>query len=149
MPAQTAPVPPDEPAQWTGIADADAHLGRPVPLPTAALPLVRWVEVHPAGPGAVEVEWNLDDTRPGARGRLALYAGTQSSAERPWPVEPAVHVVRGAQAEHRTIPLDEAEPPLKPAHELRWEAGGLHLRLTAQGPWTPDELLAVAASIEP
>jgi len=45
---------------WTGITDADRHLGRPVPLPSAVLPLVRWVEVHPAGDGAVEVEWNLD-----------------------------------------------------------------------------------------
>jgi hypothetical protein len=95
----------------------------------------------------VEVEWNLDDTRPGARGRLALYAGTAAAEERPWPVDPAVLVLHGAQAEHRTIPLDEAEPPLKPAHELRWEAGGLHLRLTAQGPWELDELLTIAASV--
>lgn len=137
-----------QPVQWTGIADADAHLGRPVPLPSAPLPLVRWVEVHPAGPGAVEVEWNLDDTRPGACGRLALYAGAAPAEERAWPVEPAVHVVRGAQAEHRTIPLDEAEPPLRPAHELRWEAGGLHLRLTAQGPWDVGELVSIAASLD-
>lgn len=136
-----------EPAQWTGIADADAHMGRPVPLPTVPLPLVRWVEVHPAGPEAVEVEWNLDDTRPGARGRLALYAGTAPAEERPWPVDPAVLVVHGAQAEHRTIPLDEAEPPLRPAHELRWQADGLHLRLTAQGPWKRDELVTIAASL--
>lgn len=140
-------TPPAEPAQWTGIADADAHLGRPVPLPTAPLPLARWVEVHPAGPRAVEVEWNLDDTRPGARGRLALYAGAAPAEERPWPVAPAVLVVHGARAEHRTIPLDEAEPPLRPAHELRWEAGGLHLRLTAQGPWELDELVTIAASL--
>src|SRR5437763_5930125 len=54
-----------------GIAAADAHLGRPVPLPSVPLPLVRWVEVTAQGPGAVEVEWNLDDTR-GGPGRLAL-----------------------------------------------------------------------------
>ena len=61
--------------EWTGIADADRYLGRPMPLPTAVLPLVRWVEVRPVADGAVEVEWNLDDTRTGSRGRLALYAG--------------------------------------------------------------------------
>ena len=60
---------------WSGIADADEHLGRPVPLPAIPLPLVRWVEVLPAGRRAVEVEWNLDDTRAGSPGRLALYAG--------------------------------------------------------------------------
>jgi hypothetical protein len=55
-----------------GIAAADAHLGRPFPLPAAALPLARWVEVVATAEDAVEVEWNLDDTRPGAPGRLAL-----------------------------------------------------------------------------
>ena len=40
---------------WTGIADADAHLGERVPLPTAVLPLTRWVEVHPVSADAVEV----------------------------------------------------------------------------------------------
>lgn len=132
---------------WAGIADADAHLGRPVPLPTVPLPLIRWTEVHPAGPGAVEIEWNLDDTREGARGRLALYVGQAAAEPRDWPVDPAVVVLAGAQGEVRTIPLDEADAPLKPATELRWSVGGLHLRLTAQGPWEPDELIAIAASV--
>jgi hypothetical protein len=132
---------------WSGIADADAHLGRPVPLPAIALPLVRWVEVHPAGERAVEVEWNLDDTRDGSPGRLALYAGQAPPEERAWDVPVERLDVGGAEAEHRVLALEEAEPPLRPAHELRWRAEGLHLRLTAQGPWTVDDLRAIAASI--
>ena len=132
---------------WTGIADADAHLGRPVPLPSAALPLARWVAVRPAGERAVEVEWNLDDTRAGTPGRLALYAGAAPPDERPWDVPSATLRVGDADAEHRVLPLDQAEPSLRPAHELRWEAGGLHLRLTAQGPWELDALVTVAASV--
>ena len=133
--------------EWTGIADADAHLGERVPLPTAVLPLARWVEVHPAGPGAVEVEWNLDDTRPGACGRLALYVGRSAPDERAWDVPAAGVDVAGTPAEHRVLPLAEAEAPLRPAHELRWRRGALHLRLTAQGPWRADELRAIAASV--
>ncbi len=136
-----------EPDPWSGIADADAHLGRPFPLPTAPLPLARWVEVRPAGPQAVEVEWNLDDTRPGSPGRLALYAGMAPPDERPWPGEVTTVDVRGLPAEHRTLPLEEADPSLRPAHELRWRAGDLHLRLTAQGPWSLDDLVALAASV--
>ncbi|HEX8084992.1 MAG TPA: hypothetical protein VF529_11940 [Solirubrobacteraceae bacterium] len=127
---------------WGGIADADAHLGRPFPLPAAALPLARWVEVKPAGSGA-EVEWNLDDSRAGAPGRLALYAGPEPPPDRAWPVEPE----RLGEAELRSLPLDEAEPSLRPAHELRWERDGLHLRLTAQGPWRRADLLAIAESV--
>ena len=52
-----------------GIADADAVLGRPFPLPSAALPLARWVDVIQVGEHGVEVAWNLDDTRSGAPGR--------------------------------------------------------------------------------
>ncbi len=132
---------------WTGITDADTHLGRPVPLPSAALPLVRWVEVHPAGARAVEVEGNLDDTRPGARGRLALYVGHAPPDERPWDVAARAVDVAGTAAEHRVLALDEAEPALRPAHELRWVHDGLHLRLTAQGPWELDDLVAIGASV--
>ena len=128
---------------WSGIADADAHLGRPFPLPRAALPLARWVEVRPSGPG-VEVEWNLDDTRSGAPGRLALFAGPAPPDERAWDVAPE----RVDGVDVRTLTLDEAEPSLKPAHELRWERDGLHLRLTAQGPWGRDDLLAIAGSVD-
>lgn len=132
---------------WSGIADADAHLGRPVPLPTVTLPLVRWVEVRPAGERAVEVEWNLDDTRPGSAGRLALYAGEAPPHERAWDAAPQRVEVGGAAAEHRTVALAEAEPALRPAHELRWRLDGLHLRLTAQGPWRLGDLVAIGASV--
>ena len=132
---------------WTGIADADAHLRRAVPLPRAPLPLLRWVEVRPAGPRAVEVEWNLDDTRPCSPGRLALYVGEEPPDERDWPVAAEAIDVDGVRGEHRVLALEEAEPSLRPVHELRWNADGLHLRLTAQGAWQPTELLAIAASV--
>ena len=137
--ARPVRCPPVEP--WSGIADADAHLGRPFPLPTAPLPLARWIEVRPAGRGA-EVEWNLDDTRADAPGRLALYAGPDPPPDRAWDVA----AERLGAAELRTLPLAEAEPSLRPAHELRWQRDGLHLRLTAQGPWHRDDLLAIAES---
>ncbi|MEJ7798067.1 MAG: hypothetical protein WKF42_06175 [Solirubrobacteraceae bacterium] len=124
-----------------GIAAADAHLGRTVPLPSAALPLTRWVEVVASGPGAVQVEWNLDATRAGAPGRLTLYAGLRAAPERGLP-EPSAH---GGYA-HRSAPLDEAEDELRPVHELAWEREGLHLRLTGQGPWALEQLVALADS---
>ena len=49
-----------------GIADADALLERPFPLPAAPLPLARWVEVVRVAERGAEVIWSLDDTRPGA-----------------------------------------------------------------------------------
>jgi hypothetical protein len=125
-----------------GIADADAHLGRPVPLPSVPLPLVRWVEVSAQGPRAVEVEWNLDDTR-GGPGRLALFVSgapgpTQLPDAGPRPV--GEYVVRQAA-------LDEAQPSLRPVTELSWELEGLYLRLTGQGPWDEVELVTIAASV--
>jgi hypothetical protein len=124
-----------------GIGAADAHLGRRVPLPAAPLPLARWVEVVATGPGAVQVEWNLDDTRPQTPGRLTLYAGVREPLERGLPAaEP-----HGPYA-HRFMALDEAQPALRPVHELAWERDGLHLRLTGQGPWTLDQLVALAES---
>jgi hypothetical protein len=126
-----------------GIAAADEHLGRPVPLPSMRLPLARWVEVVTSGPEAVEVEWNLDATRPGTPGRLALYAGHVAPPERGLP-EPTAAGGRYAQ---RSAPLEEAEPELRPVQELAWEEGGLHLRLTGQGPWEPAALVAIADSI--
>jgi len=122
-----------------GIAAADAHLGRRVPLPRLALPLSRWVEVVALGPRAVQVEWNLDATRPGTPGRLTLYAGMEAPPERGLP-EPAPH---GSYA-HRSAPLEEAEVELRPVHELAWERDGLYLRLTGQGPWTLEQLVALA-----
>ena len=125
-----------------GIAAADAHLGRTVPLPSLALPLMRWVEVTAQGPGAVEVEWNLDDSR-GGPARLALFvstapAPTQLPDAGPRPV--GEYAVREA-------PLGEAQESLRPVTELSWEADGLYLRLTGQGPWDHVDLVAVAASV--
>ena len=131
----------EERVALAGIAEADAHLGRRVPLPAAPLPLARWVEVVASGPDAVQVEWNLDDTRPGAAGRLTLYVGRSAPVERGLP--PAHELGRYA---HREAPLAEAEPELRPVHELAWEQEGLHLRLTGQGPWVLAELLALADS---
>jgi hypothetical protein len=127
-----------------GIAAADARLGRPFPLPSVALPLARWVEVMEVGSGA-EVAWNLDDSRPGAPGRLALYAGPEPPPPRELPDGSAVET-RGGIA-WRSAPLPEADEPLRPVRELSWSAGGLHLRLTAQGPWDDAALEAIAASI--
>ena len=124
-----------------GIGAADAHLGRRVPLPEVALGLARWVEVVASGPGAVQVEWNLDATRPGTPGRLTLYVGLEPPPERGLPA-PRRH----ERYAHRTAALEEAEPELRPVHELAWERDGLHLRLTGQGPWTIEQLVAVADS---
>jgi hypothetical protein len=127
-----------------GIAAADARLGRPFPLPRAALPLARWVEVTEVGAGA-EVAWNLDDSRAGAPGRLALYAGPEPPPARELPGggEPQM---RG-EVVWRLAPLPEAQPALRPVRELSWTAGGLHLRITAQGPWADAALEAIVASI--
>ncbi len=135
---------------FEGIADADALLGRPFPLPAMPLPLGRWVEVTPTGAGA-EVIWNLDDTRPGTPARLALYAGPAPPPGRDLrDATPDRELdVGGARGLLRSAPLTEAEPSLRPVHELHWQAGGLHLRLTAQGPWTIERLTQIAASVEP
>ena len=127
-----------------GIAAADARLGRPFPLPRLELPLARWVEVTEVGAGA-EVAWNLDDSRPGTPGRLALYAGREPPPPRDLPAGDPVEL-RGGIA-WRGAPLPEAQESLRPVRELRWAAGGLHLRLTAQGPWEDAALEAIAASI--
>lgn len=134
-----------------GLAAADAHLGRPVPLPTVALPLTRWTEVRAAGPEGVEIAWNLDDSRAGAPGRLALYAGLDAPPPRDWPSpDPGREVpVDGAPGRWREAELVEAQPSLRPAVELSWHAHGLYLRLTAQGPWPPARLLEIAASVRP
>lgn len=127
-----------------GIAGADAHLGVPFPLPRVPLPLVRWVQVGLVGPGA-EVEFNLDDSRPDTPGRLALYAGPQAPAEQ----LPADASVTRTDAGWRVgrAPLEEAQASLRPVVEVRWRMGALHLRLTAQGPWRLDEVLAIARSV--
>ena len=125
-----------------GIAAADALLGRPFPLPTAPLPLTRWTEVQAIGE-AVEVEWNLDDSRAGAPGRLALLVSSRvvhtQLSESPVSVQGPVAL--------RTAPLPEAQESLRPVTELLWQADGLHLRLTAQGPWERETLLMLAAGV--
>lgn len=128
-----------------GIAEADARLGRRFPLPDVVLPLARWVEIRAIGDG-VEVEWNLDDSRPGAPGRLALYAG---------PTDPGSQLAIGAVSEAlpeagwtlRTDALDKAQESLRPVVEIAWHQDELHLRLTAQGPWELEALLAMARAI--
>src|SRR4051812_23797221 len=127
-----------------GIAAADARLGRPFPLPRVALPLARWVEVTEVGAGA-EVAWNLDDSRSGAPGRLALYAGREPPPPRELPDGGPVEERGGVT--WRSAPLPDAQPALRPVRELRWTAGDLHLRLTAQGPWHDAALEAIVASI--
>ena len=47
----------------------------------------------------------------------------------------------------QTAALSEAQASLRPVTELSWERDGLHLRLTAQGPWDIDALLALARSV--
>jgi hypothetical protein len=128
-----------------GIAAADELLGRPFPLPSVPVPLCRWVDVVQTAEHGVEVAWNLDDTREGAPGRLALYAGTEPPEDRDLPDASAVTERAGIAV--RTAPLPEAEPSLRPVTELTWQHDGLHLRLTAQGPWALDALLALAESI--
>jgi hypothetical protein len=128
-----------------GIAAADAVLGRPFPLPSVPVPLCRWVDVIQVNDNGVEVAWNLDDTRPNSPGRLALYAGIDEPPERELP-EPSATTEHGGIAV-RTAPLPEAEPSLRPVAELRWERDGLHLRLTGQGEWELEALLALARSI--
>jgi hypothetical protein len=133
-----------------GLADADARLGRPFPLPAAPLPLPRWVDVRAVDRGA-EVVWSLDDTRPGTPGRLALHAAPEPPAPRAlgWDAEERVaELAPGTAATLRTAALAQAQPSLRPVRELTWSDGGLHLRLTAQGPWAVDELLALARSVK-
>ena len=127
-----------------GIAAADARLRRPFPLPQTPLPLARWVEVTEVGAGA-EVAWNLDDSRAGAPGRLAIYAGPEPPPPRELP--DATPAQRRDGVVWREAPLPEAQPSLRPVRELSWTASGLHLRITAQGPWDDAAVAAIAASI--
>lgn len=125
-----------------GVGAADEHLGRRVPLPALPLPLARWVEVVASGRHAIEVEWNLDATRPDSPGRMTLYVGHEPPPERGLPE--AAPLGRYA---YRSAPLPEAERELRPVQELAWSDGGLYLRLTGQGPWERAQLVALADSI--
>jgi hypothetical protein len=128
-----------------GIAAADELLGRPFPLPSVPVPLCRWVDVIQVTHHGVEVAWNLDDTRANSPARLALYAGLDPPPDRELPDASAPE--RHNAFTIRTAPLPEAEPSLRPVTELTWQHDGLHLRLTAQGRWSLDALLALADSI--
>jgi hypothetical protein len=128
-----------------GIGAADEVLGRSFPLPSVPVPLPRWVDVIQVAPQGVEVAWNLDDTRENSPGRLALYAGTDPPPHRDLPEASAPQHHNAITI--RTAPLEEAEPSLRPVTELAWQHDGLHLRLTGQGPWELDALLALAHSI--
>jgi hypothetical protein len=128
-----------------GIAAADALLGRPFPLPAAPLPLARWVDVVQVAERGVEVAWNLDDTRAGTPGRLALYAGLELPPERDLPGADEARDADGIAV--RVAALPEAQESLRPVTELCWERDGLHLRLTAQGPWEVEALLGLARSV--
>jgi hypothetical protein len=128
-----------------GIAAADAVLGRAFPLPSRPVPLARWVDVVQVAERGVEVAWNLDDTRPGSPGRLALYAGLDPPPPRELPDAGDAEVRDGIAI--RTAPLPEAEVGLRPVIELAWEHDELHLRLTGQGAWELDALLALAHSM--
>jgi hypothetical protein len=128
-----------------GIAAADALLQRPFPLPSVPVPLCRWVDVIQVNDNGVEVAWNLDDTRQDTPGRLALYAGIDEPPDRELPEATPTQHHNGFAI--RTAPLEEAEPSLRPVTELTWQHDGLHLRLTAQGPWELDALLALADSL--
>jgi len=97
------------------------------------------------GEHGVEVAWNLDDTRPGTPGRLALYAGTGPAPDRELPDAQEATGEDGIAV--RTAALGEAQPSLRPVTELTWESDGLHLRLTAQGPWELEALLVLARSV--
>ena len=125
-----------------GIAAADRLLGRRFPLPARSLPLVRWTEVTEEGSGA-QVDWNLDDTRPGTPGRLCLYAGPEPPPDH----LPGVPAVQEGRYAVRRAPLAEAQPSLRPVVELLWRLEDLHLRLMGQGPWPEVELRAIAASV--
>lgn len=131
-----------ERASLEGIGPADEWLGRRVPLPSAALPLTRWVEVVTNGEGAVQVEWNFDVSRPESQGRMTLYVGTRPPPERGLP-----EARREGRYAYRHAPLVEAAPEFKPVQELAWEHDGLYLRLTGQGPWVLTELVALADSV--
>lgn len=128
------------------LAAADRVLGRGFPLPSRALPLARWVEVRRIGEAGAEVAWNLDDSRPGSPGRLALFAGHAQAPEQLRGHGVEVTTATNGMTVRRSA-LEEAEPALRPVVEITWRRAGLHLRLTAQGPWQLADVVALAESV--
>jgi hypothetical protein len=131
--------------QLESLAAADELLGRMFPLPGRAIPLVRWVEMHSVGPDGAEIAWNLDDSREGSPGRLALYAGRSKPDTQLPEADLEVKASNGMLV--RRAALDEAVPSLRPVVEITWRRYGLELRLTAQGPWELVEILGLADSV--
>jgi hypothetical protein len=127
------------------LAAADAHIGRAFPLPARPLPLARWVEVRRITDDGAEVAWNLDDSRPGTPGRVALFAGRSAPPDQLG--DEGVSTVASNGMVVRRVPLEEAEPSLRPVVEIAWRRFGLHLRLTAQGPWDLADVVALADSV--
>ncbi len=131
--------------QLENLAAADELLGRSFPLPVRPIPLARWVELHRVGEDGAEIAWNLDDSRTGSPGRLALYAGRSKPADQLSGPELEVQASNGMFV--RRAALEEAEPSLRPVIEISWRRFGLDLRLTAQGPWDLAELMGLADSV--
>jgi len=131
--------------QLENLAAADELLGRAFPLPVRAIPLARWVEVHRVGEHGAEIAWNLDDSRNGSPGRLALYAGHAKPPEQL--SEPELEVKASNGMFVRRAALEEAEQSLRPVIEVSWRRFGLDLRLTAQGPWDLAEVMGLADSV--
>lgn len=127
------------------LAAADALLGRAFPLPSRPLPLVRWVDVRRIGGDGAEVAWNLDDSRPGSPGRLALFAGRSKPPDQLGGQGVGATASNGMTV--RRVPLEEAEEALKPVLEISWRRYGLFLRMTAQGPWDLADVVALADSV--
>jgi hypothetical protein len=134
-----------ETVQLANIAEADELIGRSFPLPARTLPLARWIEIHQAGEDGAEIAWNLDDSRNGSPGRVALFAGRSRPPEQLANAELEVKASNGMVV--RRAGLDEAEPSLRPVIEISWRRFGLDLRLTAQGPWDLAEVMALADSV--
>jgi len=83
-------------------------------------------------------------TLPG-RGPLAGIAAADALLGRPFPL-PTVPLPLTRWTEVRRC--RSAQESLRPVTELLWEADGLHLRITAQGPWERETLVMLAASVK-
>lgn len=106
---------------------------------------MRWVEIHRVDEHGAEIAWNLDDSRAGSPGRIALYAGHAKPPSQLPEADLEVKASNGMVV--RRAALEEAETSLRPVIEVTWRRFGLDLRLTAQGPWDLAEVLGIADSV--